>query len=303
MDTTNAIKKKSPTIVVTDSGLGGLSVLAELEKSIAANSLFDKPRLVFFNAVYEHHIGYNQIKDENQKVHVFNSALQAIKLKFLPDRILIACNTLSVLFNKTPFAATNFSTVIGIVETGVERCYSNFKEDDYSIIIILGTPTTINSHAHKNKLIEKGIDDSRIIEQPCYYLESEIQINPKSEKVYSMITNFIGEAIEKISVDYSKANVLLACTHYEYAIPAFKNVLQTKCEKYELINPNEEMVSNLISPGYEKFNNCEPVVEIHSRVDITQDELETLGEHLKNKSIKTYEAVKHYTWDRNIFNI
>ena len=293
----------SPTIVVTDSGLGGLTVLAQLENKLSSTGSFKEPKLVYFNAVYEHEIGYNQLKSQEEKLHVFNSALEAMRTKFNPDTILIACNTLSVIYNETKFAKNNPPKVSGIVNQGVNQSYNRLFLDDESAVIIMGTPTTINSHAHKNMLVKKGIAEHRIIEQPCYYLESEIQINSECEKVHSIISDFIDEAAKNISSHIKKLFILLACTHYEYALPAFNKVLNKKFETFEILNPNEAMAQNIIVNQSKKKFVTNSEVEVHSRVDITEDELKTLGTYIKSKSTKTYDAIKNYTWDRNLFNI
>jgi glutamate racemase len=299
----NLIKENNPTILVTDSGLGGLSVLAELEKSLRINPQFENARLVFFNAVYEHHIGYNQLSNRDEKIRVFDIALNTMKSRFNPDLIFIACNTLSVIFHETEFGMNNSCKTIGIVEMGVEQSLKKLTEDDNCVLIIMGTPTTIDSHAHKKLLMKAGLEEHRIIEQPCYYLESEIQINPESKKVRSMIGEFINEAKSKIRNMNTEAIVLLACTHYEFAYNVFDEALSGLFLNHRLINPNEAMVQSIISKKGKAFIHPETKVEIHSRVDITEEELNTLGEHIKNKSVKTYEAMKNYTWDRNLFSI
>ena len=49
-------------IVITDSGLGGLSVLGELERRIKENPIFENAELIFFNALFSPDYGYNSMK-------------------------------------------------------------------------------------------------------------------------------------------------------------------------------------------------------------------------------------------------
>lgn len=55
-----------------------------------------------------------------ERVRVFDRALGAM-LRFQPDRILIACNTLSALYPKTPFSKHSPVPVTDIIDFGVEQ--------------------------------------------------------------------------------------------------------------------------------------------------------------------------------------
>ena len=63
------------TIVVTDSGLGGLSVVAELAARLPASGIARSARIVFVNALLDDAIGYNDLKHEADKLRVFDAAL------------------------------------------------------------------------------------------------------------------------------------------------------------------------------------------------------------------------------------
>ena len=129
--------KNSMSIVVTDSGLGGLSVMAELEKNLRENPIAENIRLTFFNALADKNYGYNTMSSEKEKAVVFNSALEGMVTGYNPDIILIACNTLSVVYPKTTFAKETNINVLGIVEFGVDLVYQHLSADEQSIVILL----------------------------------------------------------------------------------------------------------------------------------------------------------------------
>ncbi len=95
-----AAERPEVTIVVTDSGLGGLSVVADLASRLPASGIVRSARIVFVNALLDDAIGYNDLRDEADKVRVFDAALAAMESRFRPDLILVACNTLSVFYGE-----------------------------------------------------------------------------------------------------------------------------------------------------------------------------------------------------------
>ena len=49
--TTKSLDVENVRIVVTDSGLGGISVLAELEHRLREAKIYKKAELIFFNSI------------------------------------------------------------------------------------------------------------------------------------------------------------------------------------------------------------------------------------------------------------
>src|SRR5450759_529752 len=108
-------KKPDVTIVVTDSGLGGLSVAADLAARLPASGIVRSARIVFVNAEPDVALGYNDMKLEADKVRVFDAALAAMETRYKPDLILIACNTLSVVYPGTAHAKKGRTETVEIV--------------------------------------------------------------------------------------------------------------------------------------------------------------------------------------------
>ena len=116
------------TIVVTDSGLGGLSVVADLAARLPASGIARSARVVFVNALLDDAIGYNDLKDEADKVRVFDAALAAMESRYRPDLILVACNTLSVFYEKTEHARRGTTETVSIVPMGADLIERTLKE-------------------------------------------------------------------------------------------------------------------------------------------------------------------------------
>ena len=108
-------------ILITDSGVGGLSVCAYLEHYLRTQGTTEPVRLTFVNAAPSNEAGYNAMASRQQKVDYFDRFLQRVADKYSPDLIYVACNTLSVLLADTGFAKASTIPVRGIVEAGGHR--------------------------------------------------------------------------------------------------------------------------------------------------------------------------------------
>jgi hypothetical protein len=106
-------RKDKVTIAVTDSGLGGLSILADAVERSKIWKSFQKVDFVYFNALFSNQGGYNTLKSRQEKTAVFDSALSSLEERYDPDIILIGCNTLSAIYNDTIFARRTRTPVKG----------------------------------------------------------------------------------------------------------------------------------------------------------------------------------------------
>ena len=286
-------------IIVTDSGLGGLSVQGLLDKELRKRKIDCTVELIFFNSVVDHDYGYNQMKNHDEKVQVFNSALSAM-LRFDPDLILIACNTLSVIYYSTEISKSINILVLGIVDSGIEFVLERIEEG--SNIILFGTETTIASNQHKDKLLANNIKPTQITTQVCDYLESEIQIDPKSDRVKFSINKFADEAFRKIKEATETTFGVLCCTHYGYSREIFEETLNKKTMNAFILNPNDKMAV-VAASGFATGKTEKPKIvnKIYSKVDITESEIKTLSDLLSNDSNKFSKVLKNYVWDKELF--
>lgn len=291
-------------IVVTDSGLGGLSVMAELEKELRRRNHFGNIRLIFFNSLAASDFGYNAIITTEKKAEVFNSSLNSIENLFNPHLILIACNTLSVVYEDTDFKKRTDTEVLGIIDLGIELIEEKLHSNKSSNILLLGTPTTINSNSYKNRLIKHGISESKIINQSCPLLESEIQINPKSNKVKLMTENFLKEALSQSEYLSDKVITSLCCTHYGYSEEIIRKSAEEIFNKeIEIVNPNTKMVEEtlqrlkLITKDFSNITS-----EVFSQVLLKDEEIKSLSEIIYQDSPQVSQALQNYLFEKNLFD-
>ncbi len=67
--------RSGKTILVTDSGLGGMSIFAQLANHLGEKSPWQNVSMIYFNAWPEQDRGYNHFETMNQKAAIFNTFL------------------------------------------------------------------------------------------------------------------------------------------------------------------------------------------------------------------------------------
>ena len=224
-----ASPKDSLSLVITDSGMGGLSICADIVSGLQAKRCCRSAAVTYFNAWPEQDRGYNLLPGMAERVRVFDRALSAM-LRFGPDRILIACNTLSALYPDTPFSRKAPVPVRDIIGFGVEQMFAHLGARADSRVIILGTPTTIEAGTHRARLVERGIDAGRIVCQPCDRLAGEIEKAPEGATVRAMIEDCVGQAAGHFPDRRLPVAAALCCTHYGYSRGLFEAALQSRFE-------------------------------------------------------------------------
>jgi glutamate racemase len=324
------MNNRNATFIVTDSGLGGLSVFAQIARQLRENAPFEKIDLIYFNAWPFSHKGYNHFPNMAAKAAVFNNAMEAMA-RFNPDTILIACNTLSIIYPFTKFFQTGNSAidqtidrtigpnmgkdtgpgkkipVTGIVDHGVEMIHEQLSMYPESCVVIFGTPTTIKEKTHAKALIKMGIAPSRIINQGCQNLAGKIEKDPFDKRVAQMIETNARKAAAKLPPFKGKVFAALCCTHFGYCSNLFKTSLATHTRQEVIpLNPNERMARIDRIPPMDKknipiFSLPQINMKILSRVFWGKEKIMAYEKLLNAVSPQTVEALKEYTWDRDLF--
>jgi glutamate racemase len=298
-------KKDSVTILITDSGLGGMSVCADIENKMQKYKIFEKVKLVFFNAQPKSDTGYNRMKSRDRKIHTFDNVLRGMVKWYNPDIILIACNTLSVLYAETEFSKNANIPVISIVDFGVDMIFDKLHKDDKSNVIILGTETTIAANSHKNKLLTMGIDSGRIITQPCKDLAGTIESDSRSDAVRNLIGDYLKQAAANLKDKNKKTFAGLCCTHYGYCSDIFIDKMkELGIQDVEILDPNYKM-SDFIFPDKLKNrnNDIKMNIEIVSRIKITPDEISSIGSLIRKISENTFKVFENYNLKEDLFKV
>jgi len=303
---TEAVQQRpNVTIVVTDSGLGGLSVVAELAAQLPASGIARSARIVFVNALLDDAIGYNDLKLEKDKLRVFDAALAAMESRYKPDLLLIACNTLSVLYDKTAHAKAGGTEVVGIVGMGADLIDQKLKENPGGTAVIFATRTTIESGAYPKLLVEKGVPSDRIVGEACHRLAGSIERGADSEETANYVRTFVAEAIQRFPSNPGPLVVSLNCTHYGYVLEQWKKTFAgLGYPGVTVIDPNPLMAALVLREGGPKrYPSTSVTVEVVSKVKIGLDVQASLGKLLKTVSPQTADALGNYRYDPDLFSV
>ena len=296
-------QKKSVKVVITDSGLGGLSVFADLVERISGAGVFDKIQITYFNAQPHITSGYNSMKTNEQKVQVFDNALQAMQDNFEPDLILIACNTLSVLYPVTKFSQESDIPVVGIVGTGVDLIQDRLQNNDSSKVIIFATLTTVEQNSHKKMLVAGGVPEDRILTQACPELAGEIERGAGSEKTKNLVRQYVDQALEKLPDQDESIIVSFNCTHYGYVGNVFADCLRDRKQPFdEILDPNSQMIDFMFTEPYlNRYSKTEVSFKVVSQPELSEDRITSIGSLIAKTSPASYEALKNYTFTPELF--
>jgi glutamate racemase len=225
-------------------------------------------------------------------------------LRYQPDRILIACNTLSALYAHTPFSKQAPVPVVGIIDSGVDLIHAYLSARADSRVIILGTPTTIEADTHRARLVERGIDAERIVCQPCDRLAGEIEKDPEGATVRAMVENYIRQAAARIPDRRMPVAAALCCTHYGYSQRIFEAALQSVFEgPITILDPNKAMsetvLADLAPRGQEDVRIDLKVV---SRIVWSDEKIASIAKFLDTASPLTASALRQYRHDPDLFS-
>jgi len=295
--------KENVTVAVTDSGLGGLSVMAEAVRRMKEERVFRRAHFVFFNALFSLEGGYNSLKTRQEKIEVLTKALESLEKKFSPDVILIGCNTLSVLYPDTPLAKKTKIPVTGIVEAGVSMIAESLRTHPEAKAILFGTPTTVSEATHKKMLMAQGFGEDRLLLQSCPELENYIERDHTGDETGMLITACVDEALEKMASPPAPFLASLNCTHYGYSLPLWEKAFEEAGTKpLAILNPNSRMVDVLFPTEYRRrFEKTTISVQVVSMVEIAPEKRLSLGRWLEKISPEVAAALRHYELNPSLF--
>lgn len=286
------------TVVFTDSGLGGLNIMANFVAHAKLNKL--DVDCVFFNAQHSRGYGYKKMPGKTQ-VEIFDKVLFAINKMYRPDIIAIACNTLSVVYLKSEFRKQTEAKVLDIIETGK----SLIKNSESDAIIEISMPTTTESGVYddKNKQIIAVSSDTA--------LPDSIE-NGYEEAIGSIIEIAFADVLKKINsrnLATEKYDLFLGCTHFPIIKERFCAIAEEfGVEVNSLLNPNESF-NQLVMDELIKKNKLvdirekasENMVKVISRTKLQESEVKNMSKLIEKYSPETAEALVNYEFKPDLF--
>jgi glutamate racemase len=287
-------------LVITDSGLGGLTVCAALERALSAARA--DVRLTYVNAWPATGTGYNDLPDMAARAGVFDRALDAME-GMRPDVILIACNTLSIVYEHTAFHSSGAVPVQGIVGGGVALFLELLTRHPASALVLIGTRTTIDADVHRRRLAENGIAVTRVGAASCHGLATAIERGPDSDATASLINTCAARAAAAAPPG-DPLFVGLACTHYGMVADRIAAALSAQTGRHVLpLDPNTRLVEEVTSLAADSLPGpgAAPRVEVLSKVELLEDQREGVARLLDPISPTTAAALRDYRHVPDLF--
>ena len=209
-----AARKSTPAeaprpIGVFDSGIGGLTVVAELRRLLPAESIFyigDTARVPYG--------GKSQTTIER-----YSQEITGLLLAERAKLIVVACNTASAL-GVPRLKETLRVPVTGVIEPGAQAAVKATRSGKVGVI---GTRATIASRAYERAIGE--IDgDVKVFTEPCPLLVPLIEEGWLEDPVTDSIIARYLEKLLRAGVD----TLVLGCTHYPLLRAAIQRIAGPK---------------------------------------------------------------------------
>lgn len=284
-------------LIITDSGLGGLSICAEIERELRERRSGPGVRISYVNAWPEQGIGYNDLPDVPARARALDRALEGIR-RLQPDLILLACNTLSILYDHTAFRAEATVPVQGIVDAGVDLFEEALRAEPRGALVLLGTRTTIDSAVHRDRLLQRGIAPARVAGTSCHGLAAAIERGPASDAVAELLDRCAERAGAAAPIG-SPLYAGLCCTHYGLVAARLVESLARRAGRaVQPLDPNRRLVRDVLpriaGPGKPGGPPGRVSVDVISKVEVTAGQRDGVARLLDAVSPATADALRGY---------
>jgi glutamate racemase len=280
---------------ITDSGVGGLSVCAEVEVRLRRSPIREDIEILYLNAAIEDDYSYNSMPDRNTKLQAFDRFLDSVREKYQPDLLFIACNTLSVLYQDSYFDHHRHIPIEGIVLSGIREMLAVYDNESDVSFIVFATPTTIEEGVYGNALREHGVPARQIIEQACPGLPDAISNDGSGLLAGELLRKFVPAALEQFDTPPQNVVAFLGCTHYGYQATQFKRVLQAHVPGARVLNPNQGAVDTILSRLKTGPGHGDLMVEFITRYAIPDVAISSLSAYIGLQAPATLSALKGFT--------
>lgn len=286
-------------IAITDSGVGGLAVCADVEARLRREPPAEPVELLYLNAALEDDYSYNAMPTREEKLRTFDNFLHAAAEHYRPDLLFIACNTLSVLFRDPWFDAHRKRPILGIVEAGQRELEDAWRADPQAAVILFAAPTTIEEGIYRHHLAALGVADEQIAEQACPGLPDAISNDASGILAAELLQRFVPAALAQFDAPPSRLVAFLGCTHYGYQAGAFERELEKTVAEVRILNPNRRagrMIAEEIARRSGSASGTDGAVTVRSisRYVVPDAPRRSLAQYLGARAPATAAAVQAF---------
>ncbi|MEG0135268.1 MAG: glutamate racemase [Cetobacterium sp.] len=258
-------------IGVFDSGVGGLTVLKEIEKYLP------KSHIIYFgdsaNAPYGDK-SKNEIKNLCLKIgkFLYNNSV---------DAIVIACNTATAA-SLEAMQETFPIPIIGVIEPGVKSALATTTNGKVAVI---ATPATVKFNAYRDVFDNFAPENFDLVQRGCKLLCPMVEEGWENKYSIYFTDEIIRLYLEAIPEDVD--TLVLGCTHY----PMIRNTIERQFTK-NIVDPAKETTLELLNKlkTIDKKNDITPKIEFAISGDI--ENFKTIAERFLEREIQNLYNIK-----------
>jgi glutamate racemase len=222
-----------------DSGVGGLSILAEVNRILPGENLL----YVADSA----HFPYGALTAG--RLRSLAAALSRFLLDLDAKMIVVSCNTATVhalAFLRQAFPGTPFVGVVPVIKTLAERSQTG-------VIGLLSTPSTAQS-AYLADLVRQFASGMRVINVPCDGLADLVEAgNPDDPPLEPLLRQCLAPVID------GGADVVgLGCTHFPFLRDDIERILAGRATVYDSSIPVARRVREVLADSEALANVTDP---------------------------------------------
>ncbi len=273
-------------LILCDSGLGGLDIAAPFVRKKGKAEW----EMIYINAWPDPKFGYNDLADDAMQEAVFQAVLESME-HFSPALCMIACNTLSIVWQRLSKHYQPSFPVKGIIDEAVKGMSAAAQAEPDSHLLILGTATTVSSGVYSDALRANGIASDRIHSLACPGLAKLIEKDPAAPEVRQWIAGYADKAVQIFPDRDRKLYLCFCCTHYGYAENFWKQEFARHFPEIGIIDPNRE----LALPGRaESFS-------YHSRLELEDHQRQAMSDWFAASAAPISETLRRAKAEPELF--
>ena len=218
------MKSRNKFIGMFDSGVGGLSVLKEI------NKLLPKENILYL--ADQAHVPYGS-RDMDQ-IQKFSIDISNYFIEKGAKLIVVACNTASAAALKKLRAEFPEIPFVGM-EPAVKPAA---EKTETGVVGVLATQATFQGALYSS-VVERFAKDVEIIQDPCIDLVQQIEMGHfEGAETEKILENALLPMIEK-NID----TIVLGCTHFPFVFPTIKKIVGPNVR---LINPAPAVANQVL---------------------------------------------------------
>jgi glutamate racemase len=191
---------------IFDSGIGGLSVVREIQTMIPFQPLY--------YIADQAHVPYG--KRDLTEIRDFSFAITDFLIEKGAELIVVACNTASAAALKELREAYPSLTFVGMepaVKPATEKTHNG-------VVGVLATPATFQGKLY-HTLVERFAQDVKILTHTCPGLVEAIELGD----IHSSNTRLILKQALLPMLEKGADTIVLGCTHFPFIIPIIRDIV------------------------------------------------------------------------------